>query len=38
MMGHTFHWQVQHTFCNGLHLYNQGKFFDDYRGEELRFR
>ena len=38
MAGHTFQWQVQHTFCNGHHLYNKGVFDENYRGEELRFR
>jgi dihydroorotase len=36
--GHTFHWQVQHTFCNGYHLYNQGQFDEQSRGEEIAFR
>lgn len=38
MLGHTYHWQVQHTFCNGHHLYNQGVFDAHYHGEELSFR
>ncbi|MBR1400356.1 MAG: dihydroorotase [Prevotella sp.] len=38
MTGHTFQWQVQHTFCNGHHIYNKGVFDACYRGEELRFR
>lgn len=31
-------YRVEHTFCNGHHIYNKGKFLDDYRGEELVFR
>jgi dihydroorotase len=38
MLGHTYHWQVEHTFCNGHHLYNQGVFDAHYHGEELSFR
>ena len=38
MVGHTYHWQVQHTFCNGHHLYDQGVFDEHYHGEELSFR
>ncbi|MBR5038532.1 MAG: dihydroorotase [Prevotella sp.] len=38
MDGHTYHWQVQHTFCNGHHLYDQGVFDEHYHGEELSFR
>ena len=38
MLGHTYRWQVQHTFCNGHHLYNQGVFDAQYHGEELSFR
>ncbi len=37
MEGHTFNWQVEHTFCNGHHLYNKGVFDADYRGEEICF-
>ena len=37
MMGHEYHWQVEHTFCNGYHLYHQGVFEDKYCGEELLF-
>lgn len=36
--GHTFHWQVQHTFCNGHHILNQGVFDADCRGEAVLFR
>ncbi|MBO7579066.1 MAG: dihydroorotase [Prevotella sp.] len=38
MLGHTYRWKVQHTFCNGHHLYNQGDFDAHYHGEELSFR
>ncbi len=37
MEGHTFNWRVEHTFCNGHHLYNKGVFDADYRGEEICF-
>lgn len=36
--GHTFHWQVQQTICNGHLVYDQGCFDRDYRGEEIYFR
>jgi dihydroorotase len=38
MLGHEYQWQVQHTFCNGHHLYNQGQFDEQSRGEEIAFR
>lgn len=38
MEGHTFRWQVQHTFCNGHHILNQGVFDADCRGEAVLFR
>lgn len=40
MTGHTFRWQVQHTFCNGHHIYNSSKGVFDMksRGEAVRFR
>ena len=38
MLGHEYQWQVQHTFCNGYHLYNQGRFDEQSRGEEIAFR
>jgi dihydroorotase len=38
MFGHEYQWQVQHTFCNGHHLYNQGQFDEQSRGEEIAFR
>lgn len=38
VMGHEYRWRVEHTFCNGHHIYNKGVFDDNSRGEELRFR
>ena len=38
MLGHEYQWQVLHTFCNGYHLYNQGQFDEQSRGEEIAFR
>lgn len=38
MEGHEFSWHVEHTFCNGNHIYNKGMFSSDSRGEELLFR
>lgn len=38
LMGHTFHWQVVQTICNGHTVYRQGTFDEDYRGEEISFR
>ena len=38
MEGHTFNWRVEHTFCNGSHIYNQGVFDADSRGEAITFR
>lgn len=38
MEGHEFSWRVEHTFCNGNHIYNKGVFCSDSRGEELTFR
>lgn len=38
MEGHTFNWQVEHTFCNGHHLFNKGVFDAASRGEALTFR
>lgn len=36
--GTTFNWQVEHTICNGHHIYNKGIFDDESRGEQLFFR
>ena len=38
MQGHTFDWRVEHTFCNGKHIYDNGRFDASYRGEEVVFR
>ena len=38
MEGHTFSWRVEHTFCNGSHLYNKGVLQLESRGEPLTFR
>ena len=38
MMGHTYQWRVLHTFCNGHHLLNNGKFDNTVRGERITFR
>ena len=38
MEGREFSWHVEHTFCNGHHIYNKGVFDSDSRGEELLFR
>ena len=35
--GHTFRWRVEHTFCSGRHIYNNGKFDDTVRGDMLAF-
>ena len=35
--GHTFRWRVEHTFCNGRHIYNNGEFDDTVRGDMLAF-
>lgn len=36
--GHTFNWRVVHTFCNGRHIYADGRFDDSCRGEDILFR
>ena len=38
MAGHTFNWRVEHTFCNGRHIYDNGRFDASSRGEEIIFR
>lgn len=35
--GHTFHWKVKYTFCNGHLLYNNGIIDEQYRGKALTF-
>ncbi len=37
LIGHTFEWRVEHTFCNGHHLYDRGAFDASPFGEEIRF-
>lgn len=36
--GRSFNWKVEHTFCNGSHIYNKGCFDSASRGEEIEFR
>ena len=38
MTGHTFNWRVEHTFCNGRHILDNGRFDASGRGEEVLFR
>lgn len=38
MAGHTFNWCVEHTFCNGKHIYDNDSFDASCRGEEIIFR
>jgi dihydroorotase len=38
MERHTFNWRVEHTFCNGYHVYNQGIVDSSYIGQALSFR
>jgi len=38
MTGHTFNWQVTHTFCNGHPVYAEGRFDENSRGEAISFR
>lgn len=34
--GHTFHWRVERTFCNGFPIYNRGHVTDEkYRGRAV---
>ena len=35
--GHTFRWRVEHTLCNGRHIYNNGVFDAESRGTMLEF-
>ena len=37
MEGHEYQWRVEHTFCNGHHIYHNGIFDAASRGEKLRF-
>lgn len=36
--GKTFNWKVEHTFCNGQHILNNGVFDNECHGERLSFR
>lgn len=38
MMGHEYQWSVEHTFCNGQHIYNKGVFDATSRGEAITFQ
>lgn len=38
MTGHTYRWKVEHTWCNGHHILNNGIFDEESRGEALRFK
>ena len=38
MEGHTYHWRVEQTLCNGRIVYNKGHFDVDSKGEALSFR
>lgn len=36
MEGHTFHWKVERTFCNGFPIYNRGHVTDEkFRGQQV---
>ena len=35
--GKNFGWKVEHTFCNGHHIYDNGKFDDSVHGEQVEF-
>lgn len=36
--GHTFHWKVVQTYCNGHLIFDNGRFDENSRGEQLSFR
>ncbi len=36
--GHQFDWHVEHTFCNGRHVVDNGCFDPAVRGEQVTFR
>ncbi|MCD8290286.1 MAG: dihydroorotase [Prevotella sp.] len=38
LLGHTFNWKVIHTFCNSIHILNNGVFDNSCLGEEIKFR
>ena len=36
--GHTYHWRVERTFCNGFPIYNRGHITDErYHGQPVSF-
>ncbi len=35
--GRVFDWSVEHTFCNGRHIYNKGVFDNSCKGEKITF-
>ncbi len=35
--GRCFNWRVEHTFCNGRHIYNKGVFDNSCKGEKITF-
>lgn len=38
LLGQQFGWRVAHTFCNGVHIVDEGMFQPVARGEQLLFR
>ncbi len=36
--GHRFDWRVEHTFCNGRHVMDNGVLDETARGEQVTFR
>lgn len=38
VLGRKFNWRVEHTFCNGCHVLDNGKFDAGCHGEALLFR
>ena len=36
--GHQFDWHVEHTFCNGRHVVDNGRFDPAVHGEQVTFR
>ncbi|MBO4820065.1 MAG: dihydroorotase [Prevotella sp.] len=38
LVGEKFKWRVEHTFCNGRHILDHGRFDDTVQGEEVAFR
>ena len=35
--GHTFRWDITHTWINGHAVYQEGEFDERYKGERLEF-